>query len=894
MKLTRLLFITVFLFSVFTHHAWAGQADTRVAVLPFDMHSDVDISELRRGVMEVMAGTLHDAGAEVVGMELIKGLVLKGGVESFDEGTAIEISKKAGADFAILGSVSSLGAALGADWRIFDIKEGKLLRFYHKDAYSEDELLDGIERTARSMYDRMVAQSEAVPAAGKDTIERIEVVGNRRVDDEAVVKEVVSKVGRPFSPDDVKDDIRRIFGMGYFEGVVVDLSDGASGKVLTFIVEEKPLVKSVTLSGNKEFLDDKINEVLTVKTGTVLDRVIVKEDAERIKLLYEAGGYYLASVKPEVIYEGDRVEAGVVFNIDEGALVKVKRITITGNEVFSDRKLKRLMETKKAGLFSFITGSGTFNEYIFQSDLSKVMKYYFDKGYILADLVDERVLLSEDKKWFYITITLKEGARFRVGDIELTGEILTTREELREALKIESGDVFNRSRFNEGVDAMSFIYGDKGYAYADFDIKTGVNEEDNTVGLTINITRNELVYIERIDIAGNVRTRDKVIRREVEVEEGELYSSTGLKRSRSNLRRLGYFEESEITESEGSDAGKMNVDVKVEERPTGSVSFGMGYSSSDKVVLTAAISQGNLFGTGLKLNLSGTVSAKSSNYVFSFTEPWLFDKPLSAGFNIFDTMREYPDFDTDKQGFGLNFGFPVYKRTTRGFIGYRYERVEISDVSETASPTIKEEEGTSKVSSVRFGIVYDTRDDYFFPNEGSLVNFSTEVAGGAVGGNINFAKYNISALRYFPMPWDTTLALRGAYGYVHSFAGKEVPIYERFFLGGINSLRGFETRSIGPKDPVTGENIGGDTMVVMNTELIFPLFPDYKMKGVVFFDMGNAYDGSVEFGDLRESIGVGVRWFSPIGPIRIEWGYNLDPEDDEKQSIWEFTVGGMF
>jgi outer membrane protein insertion porin family len=865
----------------------------RVLVVPFDMHSREDITAARRNLMETMAQALHAEGAELVGLELVKELFLEKRVMRFDEEAALELAKTTGAEFALLGSLTKLGVTLNADWRIFDLKTERLTGFYYKSARSEGELLEKIEKAAPSVFDRMVRLSREKPVTRVGTIEMITVVGNKRVDSEAVTKKLVSKVGEDYSPDNIKDDLRAIYGLGFFDDVTAELFDTATGKELRFTVKEKLFVKKIMLEGNEEIKEEKIKTVLSLKENNVLDHVLLKEDSERIRQLYKEDGYYLTTVEP--LITTDEVGAAVTFVIDEGEVVRVKRITIIGNEALSTREIKRLMRTKQKSLLSFITGAGRFNEFILQNDLALIIQRYLDKGYVQADVLDHKVLLSEDKKWLYITIAVSEGEQFKVGEVDITGDIITAKEELLKKLKIKSGEVFNRSAVTKGIETIRDIYGDKGFANAEFDPLSHLDKEKKTVDLTIDIRKSEPVFVERIDITGNVRTRDKVIRREIEVAEGELYSTSGLKRSRNNLRRLGYFDDVTIGRSEGSTPEKIKLDVRVKERPTGAFSLGVGYSSFDKLIGSASVSQSNLFGTGLKVNLSVLLSGRSSRYNISFTEPWLFDKPLSAGFDLFDTARDFPDFSIDEKGFGLRFGFPLYKRTTRGFLNYSLEEVDVADVDENASLIIREQEGHRLVSSIKARVRRDTRDDAFFPTEGSLSSVSAEYAGGFMGGDTDFVKFEGDALKFFPLPWwEFIFSLRGSVGYIDGFSGQDEPIFERFFLGGINSLRGFESRSVSPEDPDTGEFIGGNIKMAASAELLFPLFHVRNLRGVIFFDIGNSFEDRVDFGDLRMGTGAGVRWFSPLGPLRIEWGYNLDKREDEKSNLWEFTVGSAF
>jgi len=874
-----------------------SQEPLKILVLPFEVHSEEDISGFRRELLEALASTLDSAKeVEVIAGERLKAIILERGITRFDERVAIDVGKGLKVDFVILGSITKLGRRFSIDTKVLNLALDRLSALSYIEGDDPEELLRGTVDLAHTIHREVLAETLVtgrvfVPEVG--AIGKVTITGNRRVDREAIMAKVKTKPGDPYSVEGIRDDIKAIYDMGYFDDIVADIRDTAAGKELTFIVKERPLIRQVNITGNKEVGLEKIQEVVTVKANTTLNRTLLMEDAERIKVLYSKEGFYLARVEPQVEI---REEATAIVNlkIEEGERVRVKRITIIGNEAFNERKIKKVMATKEAGFLSFITKRGRYEEDLFQSDLSSILGLYYDNGYIQTRLDESRVTLSDDRKWLYITIAITEGEKYTVGKIDLKGDILTTKKELMEKIKTTPGKVFSRRVVGQDIVTLTDTYGDKGYANVNITPLTEVNHKERKVDITFDVQKGEPVYIERIDITGNVNTRDKVIRREVEVEEGGLYSATGLKRSRSNLRKLGYFEDVAITTQPGTREDRMILNIDVKERPTGAFSFGAGYSSTDKLIATFSISQSNLLGTGKKLDLWATLSSKSQRYQLGFTEPWLFDKPISGGFDIFKMTREYPDFDRSSSGFDVRFGFPVYRRDTRGYLTYKLEEVEISNVATNAAQLIKDQEGTNTTSSITGVLRRDTRDDAFFPTEGSVAVASIEFAGGPIGGDNNFVKYVLEGVRYFPMPWDTTLALRGMGGYLQGFDGKVPPVYERFYLGGINSIRGFETRSVGPKDPATGEIIGGDKAVVVNVEYLFPLLREQRLKGLIFFDTGNAYDDDLDLGDLRYGAGVGIRWFSPLGPLRLEWGYNLDRKVGEKSSQWEFTIGGTF
>ncbi len=894
-KETATTFFSLVLLAVLCGFYATGPAyasELKVIVVPFEMHSATDIRVERKNVMNSVAQTLAGAGAEITGMDVLKQLVVKDKVDGFDETTALEIAAKAGADFAILGSVTKLGATTNVDIRVLDIVAKESLSLYYYSSVSVAELLRKIEAGGEAIYKKMTDTVRARPTIRSGTIDLIDIAGNIRVDSAAIIRKVSSRIGSTYSPDDVREDIRSIYSTGYFDDVSADLSDTASGKVLTFTVKELPFIREIELRGNKELTEDTLRTMLTLSSNNVLDRVLLGENREILQAYYESEGFYLAKVTTEI--ESNGVDATVVFNIEEGSEVRVRRITIIGNKALSDKKLKKVMTTKETWLLSLFSESNRFDEFLFHNDLSLIMGEYFDNGYIKADITDRRVLLSEDKKWFYITIAIDEGPQYSISEIDVSGDLLATKRELMELLKTAPGEVFNRSILAVDIDKLTDFYGDKGYAYAEILPRTRVDETQRTIDIDFNFTKNELVYIERVDLSGNTRTRDKVIRRELETEEGDLYSTSEVKRSRNNLRRLGYFDSVKIGRSQGSGDDKIKLDIEVTERPTGSISIGMGYSSVDKIIATASLAQDNFMGTGIKLNISGTKSASSSNYVVSLTEPWLFDKPISAGIDLYNTIKEYPDFTIAKKGFGLRAGFPLYKKNTRGYVSYKLEDINVSEIADTASSFIQEQKGINTESSIKVSARHDTRDDAFFPSEGVVANFSTELAGGPLGGTTYFIKYEGDLVKFFSLPLDTTFSLRGSLGYVQGHSEKEPPVYVRYFLGGLNSIRGFETRTISPKDEATGDLIGGTTKVVANAEFVFPLIEAQKIKGVLFFDAGNTYDGQIDFKDIRTGAGAGLRWFSPMGPLRLEFGINLDPRTGEKTQQWDFTIGTLF
>lgn len=406
--------------------------------------------------------------------------------------------------------------------------------------------------------------------------------------------------------------------------------------------------------------------------------------------------------------------------------------------------------------------------------------------------------------------------------------------------------------------------------------------------IVYNVKKGNQVYFNRISISGNTKTRDKVIRRQLAFVEGDLYSSSKLKTSYMKLNRIRYFEEIDFQTVKGPDEGLTDINIRVKEKPTGMFSIGAGYSAQEQAVFMAQVSQQNLFGRGQTLSLSAQLGSSTTNYELSFIEPWLFDMPLWSKWEIWDTEREYDSYDVSTQGFGTTLGYPLWSYVT-GYLGYRLSTNNVRNVEEGASTYIKEQEGSITESSLTGTLTRDTTDDYMFPTRGSKNTISTEYSGGLLQGDTDFTKYTGSSTWFFPLPMDTVFGVRGRAGLMQKNGDKKIPIYDRFYLGGINSLRGL--RDVGPTDPATGDVIGGETMACFNLDFIFPLVKNAGMKGVIFFDTGNTWESGYDLGDMRRTAGVGVRWYSPIGPLRLEWGHVLDRKGDEAASRWEFTIG---
>ena len=732
--------------------------------------------------------------------------------------------------------------------------------------------------------------SIGICAGEEDLVYKITILGNVKVEEGVIQGAIRSREGGTFSTEQVREDLRSIFGLGYFTDVQVDIKSTPKGKEVIFIVVEKPSIKEVLITGNQKLKLEDIKEKTTLTPRSILNLEKVKENAEQIRKLYFSKGYYGIKVEDKIDYL-ETNEAVITFNIVEGPKGHIKKITFKGNEKIKSSDLRKVMITKQWNLFSIISKTGVLDEDILKNDLQLLMAYYFDNGY-LDPKVSEPKIDFQDPKRIQIEFEVKEGPQYRIGNIDFKGDVVTTKEDLFKVLTIKRNDVYSNTAIHTNVNALTEKFANEGYAYVEVVPETIVDSKNLLVHLTFGIEKKKRVSLEKIQIVGNTKTRDKVIRRELQVAEGELYGVTLLNKSQSRLRRTGFFKEVEFLTSRGSTDEKVNLDIKVEEAPTGALSFGMGYSSIEKVVGTASISDRNLFGLGYNGLLKFQLGSLTQNARLSFTDPYFLGYPYAAGIDLYNEKQEWDTYSYKIIGGDIRFGKELTE-TLRADAVYKLENINVFDVSSTASRFIKEQEGKKTTSALSLTFSRDTRDDYFAPTRGALHTLLMQNAGGILGGNNYFIKVAGETSWFFPMPLNTVLNLRGQVGFIQPYSGRQAPIYEKFFVGGIRTLRGFEYGMAGPVD-INKEALGAEKMAVFNSELIFPLSRDLGLRGAVFWDVGKGFNKISDITPLKTGVGVGIRWFSPMGPIRIDIGFNPIPKKGEKGMVIDFMAGSAF
>jgi len=730
-----------------------------------------------------------------------------------------------------------------------------------------------------------------IGAGAEESIYKIMILGNVKVEEGVIRGAIKSREGGPFSVEKIREDLRSIFDLGSFTDVQVDIKPTPQGKEVIFIVVEKPSIKDLLIKGNDKVKLDDIKEKMTLTPRSILNLEKVKENSEQIRKLYFSKGYYGVKVEYKVDYL-ETNEAVVTFTISEGPKGHIQKIVFKGNKNIKSSQLKKLMATKRRNIFSIITKTGTLDEDILKNDLQLLTAYYFDQGYLDAKVSEPKVNLSNPKK-IQIEIGIVEGPRYHLGNIDFKGDVLTTKEALFKVLKIKRGDVYSNTVIRKEVNALTEKFANQGYAYVEINPEISVDNKNLLVHLTFEIEKKKRVFYEKIQVVGNTKTRDKVIRRELAVAEGELYNATDMNKSRDRLKRTGFFKEVDFTTSRGSTEEKINLDLKVEEAPTGAITFGVGYSTIESVVGSASISDRNLFGLGYAGSLKFSLGFKTQNFRLSFTDPYFLGYPYAAGIDLYHERVEiFETYSYKITGGDLRLGKQLTD-SIRMDAMYKLENIDVYNVADDASIYIKDQKGKKTTSAISITPSIDTRDDNFNPRRGGQHSLFIQNAGGILGGDNYFIKTMGRTSWFFPLPLNSTLNLRAQAGMISSYSGKKLPIYEKFFAGGINSVRGFDYGRAGPVD-INGEPIGAKKMVVFNTELIFPISREIGLKGALFFDIGKGFDKWSEITPLRLGAGPGIRWFSPFGPIHIDFGFNLNPKKGEKGHVLDFTGGTVY
>jgi outer membrane protein insertion porin family len=862
-----------------------AQEGSLVTVLPFHIRATDDLTYLQNQIPELIEKHLTQEGATATALD--EKDAAHWVATDPDDVEARKIGIKLGVDYIIWGSLARTDQKFNIDVSMLTPLDEGPVQSFSREIEGIENLLTAVQKLSKEI---------GLALFDRKQIEAVLITGNRRIETDAIAQYIKTKPGDPYIAANLSSDLKAVYAMGYFEDIRVEYKDTDTGRIITFHVKEKPTIRRIKFKGARVFDDEEIQESLNIKSGSILNIFSIQNNIIRIEDLYKEKNYHNVKVDYEV-EELENNQGDLLYIIEEGKKVRIEKITFEGNTVYGSKELKKVIETNERGFWSFITSSGDLDKEELRQDIIKLQNFYHNNGFIDAKVGEPLVEYIEDM--IYIKIKIDEGPKFRVGSVRITGDFVVPESELMEKLKIGQEEFYSREVVHNDVLAMNETYSDMGYAYVDIYPRVDKDHDNLKVNIEYVIKKGKKVYFELIDISGNKRTRDKVIRRELNVYEQELFSGKKLKRGVRNLYRLDFFEDVKVDTVRGSSDDKIILEIDVEEKSTGQFQFGGGYSTIDYGYVMASVAERNLFGRGQTLKFNSTVSAKSSAYTLSFTEPYLFDTPISAGFEVYKTEREYNTYDKKSEGGRIKFGFPVVT-DTRFYWSYTYDISDIFNIEDDAAKSIQEMYGKNVTSSTQTTLRYDTRNRIYNPTEGTNSHLSVEYAG--LGGDIAFTKYTAGSSWYFPIFFGTTIMVNGRAGYVHDHGWGLLPDYERFYLGGMYTVRGFKSRDIhaeeqDPDDPNVSYEIGGNTFIQMNLEWGIPLISEAGMVWVLFVDTGGVFgkDEDIVSRDFREGGGTGIRWYSPLGPIRLEYAWILDPREGERtDGRWEFAIGTSF
>ncbi len=761
-------------------------------------------------------------------------------------------------------------------------------------------------------------------AAGASVVNEVRVQGNLRVEEDAVRLSIQAQTGVPFDQAVVDRDVKAIYRMGFFDDVSADFS--AEG-ILTYTVKERPYVKDVEILGNDKVSTEDIEAALGIRQRTALDAGRLQEGLQRVLRLYSEAGHVNTRVD-YILTPAENNQTTVTLTVVEGKTLLIRKITFEGNREFPDDELKDNMNTKEAWLIPF-TSRGRLDPDVLTNDTTLLSSLYYDHGFV-DHKIDEPIILTRDEG-LEVVIRIQEGQRYRVGVVRVGGDLGSAPNRLLDDVTLTSGQVFRRSRLLNDVTALQQRYADRGYAFAEVSPDTRFDPVDRLVNVTYMIKRGPPVFFDQVRVAGNVKTRDKVIRRELEVAEKGRFSSAKIRESRNALLRTGFFKDVTVSTEKTEKEDQVDLLVKVEEAPTGTFSVGAGYSTASAFSFRTSLEERNLFGTGRRVSANLLLSKTDQDIVLGLVEPRVLDSRADLGFDVFHTTAEYASWTNRRSGFATRISAPLrYVRMPyfgrradihgvvgpeaepgfsildhlHGGIGYTLFDSKITDVEADAPSSI--EAGKSLTSAITPRLSYDTRNHFFVPTEGTRSVMSVKLAG--LGGDNRFMRSDASLSWYYPIfrnfEWGENFAvmLGGRIGYGATWTDRELPLFERYFVGGINSVRGFEYRTLGPRecprdDPECDdpETIGGNKQLILKTELHFPILDQWGFRGSMFLDQGQAFGPSqnIRLEDLKRALGLAMQWQSPIGPIKLSWAFPLNADPSDRKEVLGFAFGAV-
>ncbi len=749
-----------------------------------------------------------------------------------------------------------------------------------------------------------ISYSEDQTSEGK-IIKAIVVTNNRAISTETILSKIKTKIGDEFSQIVMNEDLKRLYATEYFTDVSIDAENYEDGLKITLMVEEKTVIGEITFKGNKAYTAQRLKQTMKSKPDEMLNMPMLAQDIAEIRALYVKKGYPGAEVKYELDVDKELNKTKITIVIDERTKIKVSKVNIVGNAHLKSGNIIKVLGTKPSWLFN----PGIFKEEVLEEDSDKIKSLYDDIGYLDVE-VAPKLDYSEDGTQLFVTFNINEGKQYLVGPINVAGNVVLTEKDIRSKIKMKSGKPFSRRELRDDMLAIRDLYYMHGYMDAVVDVDQNVNPTTSTMDITYTIDPKEVVYVGKVVIRGNTKTREIIIRRELRIYPGDKFDGSKIKRSKDRLYNLGLFEDISFDTEPSSVPQVHNLIVDVKETKTGEFSFGGGYSSIDQFLGFVEIGQKNFdalnfptfTGGGQQLTVRAEIGMVRQNYNIGWIDPWIFGWPYLFGFDLYRSSHTRQidvgwAYDELRQGGDVKIGKELTEHLRADGM-YRLEYITIGSVPNYASQDFKDEEGSKVISAGSLQLTQDTRDNIYNPGRGYILNGTIEDAGGIFMGDKEYVKGTATAAFYATFIQKFVMELKARAGWSAPYGKSHtVPIYERFFAGGANTIRGYKERKVGPRDSGSDEPIGGEALLIGNAEVTFPIY-EKILKGAIFYDIGNVWAKSGDFlktGDFKSGAGIGIRVNTPVGPFRLDWGYPLAKNhSDTKEGEFYFSISRGF
>lgn len=892
--------------------AKAGQP--LVLVLPFQVNAGPDMPDASRDVPQLIVSQLEQNGLKAVPMNRARALFERSGDNSIDLATARRLGRQAGAKLVIYGSFNQLGDGFTMDTRLVPVEQGEAVPagFERNSLVALSECATAVAGRASDMLGAAAPAAPAPqadngpgfvpmhsPAAAGDGLADVQVRGMKIMDPDTVLMRLTIRKGDKPDANAINEEVKRIWDMGYFS----DVQASMEGSVLVFTVVEKPRIDNIVVEGSKDIDQEDVLAAMGTKSGSVLNEQMLSDDLQKITELYRKEGYYLAKATYRLEDRQGGRGAVLVISVDEGNKLYIKEVKIEGLKELKQGDMDKYMALKPRNIFSWFTGSGVLKDEYLERDTNAIAAYGLNEGFIDMQVSAPQVDYKPDG--IYITFTVHEGPRYTVRNVKFAGDVIDSEDNMLKVVQMDdwekSNKYFSLTVMQEDSKRLTDYYADYGYAFAEVDTKL-MKADDGSAQVDVGylINKKQKVFIRRLTVEGNTKTRDNVILREMRLGDGDMYEGAKLRRSSERLNRLRYFSAVDTELIPTGNEDEVDLKVKVKETNTGAIMGGIGYSTYYDVGVTASIMERNLFGRGYWLQLQGFFSWRRTTGMLSFTNPRVYDTDLSLGNDLYYTHDYWDDFTKDTVGDTIRASYPIGEYTSVG-LAYRLERYELYDVHSDASPYISDYKGVNWTSALSGRILRDTTDAKDRPTKGTITRLWAEYGGGGLGGTDNFVKAVADWQGFWSFNPQNTFHVRTRLGGVFQNTDDPVPVFERFWLGGMDTIRGYSYSDLSPRDyKYKGEQIGGDRMGVLNVEYIWTFQKDMGLALVPFFDGGFNIDQKTMGNDLDKylvaSAGLELRWRSPMGDLRIAYGVPLvqDYDKEMESGRLEFSMGQFF